>query len=226
MKIEIWSDIACPYCYIGFKHLESALDQFKGKQPEVKLRSFELEPDIASNSGESQHLAVMRKYHQSPLRAQQTLDGATQAGQQASLIIDFDKVVTTNTLQAHRLIHLAETFGNALEMKDRLFKAYFTEGRNISDRSVLIELAGELGINAGAMLDSEQFTEEVKTDEHTAQRLGIRSVPYFVFDDKYAISGAQPVTTFLGLLKELQSAELSQPYEDDQSGCEGGSCKI
>ncbi len=98
MKIEIWSDIACPYCYIGKKHLDTALQQFEFRdQVEVVLHSFELEPDIAENSGESQHTAVMRKYKQSVKTAQETLDRATDAGKAVGLVIDFDKVVTTNT---------------------------------------------------------------------------------------------------------------------------------
>ncbi|GAA4323455.1 DsbA family oxidoreductase [Mucilaginibacter gynuensis] len=228
MKIEIWSDIACPYCFIGFKHLEYALKQFKGDRPDLILRSFELEPDIAINSGETQHAAVMRKYHQSSVRAQQTLDGAMNAGKLAGLSIDFDKVITTNTFHAHRLIHFASTLGKELEMKERLFTAYFIEGKHIGDKYVLAQIATDMGIHAGAILNSELFSAEVRSDEHQSHQLGIRSVPFFLFDGKFAVSGAQPVETFLEVLNRLQAVKELKLHEpgNNEAGCEGGSCTV
>jgi len=203
MKIEIWFDVACPYCYIGLNHLENALNQFTGAKPEIVLRSFELEPDVANNSGETLHLSLMRKYRQSALRAWQTLDTASNAGRAAGLLIDFDKVIITNTFNAHRLIHFAGTLGRDLEMKDRLFKAYFAEGKHIGKIAVLAEIAAELGIDATAVMDSDLYSAEVRKDEHESHHLGIRSIPFFLFDGKYSVSGAQAAETFLSLLTKL-----------------------
>jgi predicted DsbA family dithiol-disulfide isomerase len=228
MEIEIWSDIACPYCYIGFVHLKKAIQLFQGEKPDIILRSFELEPDIAANSGETQHMAVMRKYHQSPGRAQQTLDGAVRAGYSAGVTINFDKVITTNTFHAHRLIHFAESFGRGLEMKERLFKAYFTEGQHIGDKATLVKIAADLDIDAKAVLDSDLYSAEVRKDEHESHDLDIRSVPFFLFNKKYSISGAQPVDTFLELLNQLQVIKQLQSGESggNAPGCEGGSCTV
>lgn len=205
MKIEIWFDVACPFCYIGFNHLEQALAQYAGVTPEMILRSFELEPDIVSNSGDTPHLAVIRTFHQSPLRAQQTLEAVVQVAGEAGLLIDFDKVIITNTFNAHRLIHFAVTLAKGTEMKDRLFKAYFAEGRHLGNKTVLTEIATELGIDAEMFLYSDLYSAEVRKDEHESQYLGVRSIPFFLFDGKYSISGAQPVQTFLGVLNKLQA---------------------
>lgn len=230
MKIEIWSDIACPYCYIGKKHLDTALQQFDFRnQVEVVLHSFELEPDIAENSGESQHTAVMRKYRQSVKTAQETLDRATDAGKAVGLVIDFDKVVTTNTFNAHRLIQFAATEGKKNDMKNRLFKAYFAEGKNISDVLVLQELAVEIGLDARLILENNLFAAQVRKDEKNAQLLGIRSVPFFLFDSKYSISGAQPVGTFLEVLEKVwrENMPLDTVLEKETGdGCVDGVCHV
>lgn len=230
MKIEIWSDIACPYCYIGKKHLDTALQQFEFRnQVEVVLHSFELEPDIAENSGESQHNAVMRKYRQSVKTAQETLDRATIAGKAVGLVIDFDKVVTTNTFNAHRLIHFAATEGKENEMKNRLFKAYFAEGKNISDISVLQELASETGLDARLILENNLFAAQVRKDEKNAQSLGIRSVPFFLFDSKYSVSGAQPVSVFLEVLEKVWRENMPLDVVSEKEtgdGCVDGVCHV
>jgi len=216
MKIEIWSDIACPYCYVGFIHLQKALYQFNGNRPEVILRSFELEPDIAINSGEPQHETIMRLYQQSALQARQTLESATNAGRIAGLIIDFEKVITTNTFDAHRLIHYAGGFGQATAMKCRLFKAYFCEGKHIGDKAVLVTIARELGLDATEAMTSDRFAAEVRKDEHESYNRGIRAVPYVLFNGKYTLSGAQPVATYLELLNELKINNPEQsPSERD-----------
>lgn len=204
MKIEVWFDVACPYCYIGLIHLERALNHFAGNKPEIVLRSFELEPDVAINSGETQHLSLMRKYRQSPLRARQTLDAASNAGNASGLLIDFDKVIITNTFNAHRLIHFAVTQGRGLEMTERLFRAYFAEGKHIGKTAVLAEIAAELGIDVKAIMDSDLYSAEVRKDEHESYFLGIRSIPFFLFDGKNSVCGTQSAATFLGVLTKLQ----------------------
>lgn len=230
MKIEIWSDIACPYCYIGKNHLDTALQQFEfSDQVEVVLHSFEQEPDITENSGEGQHDAVMRKYRQSPKTAQETLDRATLAGRTVGLVIDFDKVVTTNTFNAHRLVQFAATEGKENKMKNRLFEAYFAEGKNISDLSVLQKLASEIGLDARLILVNNLFTAQVRKDEKNAQLLGIRSVPFFLFDSKYSVSGAQPLSTFLEVLRKVWSENMPLDTvmdKETEEGCVDGICHV
>ena len=228
MKIEIWSDVACPYCYVGFIHLQMALQQFKGDRPEIILRSFELEPDIAINSGETQHEAVMRKYRQSAPQARQTLDSATNAGRIAGLTIDFEKVISTNTFNAHRLIHYAETLQLGPAMKTRLFRAYFSEGKHIGDKTVLVTLAEELGIDARAVMDSDRFAAEVRRDEHKSYSMGIRAVPYVLCNERFTLSGAQPAETYLELFNELETKlpGKGRAGSDPEPGCDNGTFKV
>ncbi|HEX9509997.1 MAG TPA: DsbA family oxidoreductase, partial [Puia sp.] len=204
MKIDIWSDVACPYCYIGKRHLETALEQFPHKdQVQVTWHSFELDPDAPADKKENLYEVVARKYGMSPEQAKVTTARTAASGAAAGLTIDFDKVIPTNTFNAHRLIQLAASHGKQDEMEERLFKAYFTEGKHIGQNESLQALAAELGIDATATLNSNAFTNEVRKDEEAAQSIGIRGVPFFVFDYKYAISGAQPVSAFTQTLLKV-----------------------
>lgn len=203
MKIEIWFDVACPYCYIGLKHLENSIKLHAGEQPNVVLRSFELDPEIAVDNNETQYITLTRQYKLSPLRAKQTIDTIAAAGQAAGLIIDFDKVIRTNTFDAHRLIHFAVDEGKEVEMNNRIFKAYFEEGKHIGSKKQLITLASEIGIDAKPLLESGNYSAEVRADEHRAQRIGIGKIPFFLFNEKYSITGAQPVTVFAELMKRI-----------------------
>lgn len=208
MKIEIWSDVACPYCYIGLKHLEDAIKQYAAVLPEIVIRSFELEPEIAIDSGETQYLTIIRQYHQPALRAKQTLDAIARAGRAAKLEMDLDKVVRTNTFHAHRLIHFAAKEGKAMEMTARLFQAYFQEGQHIGDKNILAMLSAELGIDSSEVMEGNQYAAEVRADEHKSQYMAVNAVPFFLFEEKYSISGAQPPDTFIGLMKRLYPQSL------------------
>lgn len=208
LKIEIWSDVACPYCYIGLKHLENAIRQYSDEQPQVVLRSFELEPEIAVDSGETQYLTMIRQYNQSSLRARQTLNAISNAGRVADLKMDLDKVIRTNTFHAHRLIHFAGKKGKAMEMACRLFSAYFQEGQHIGDKKVLTKLAAEVGIDSTEVIESDLYAAEVRADEHRSQYMAINAVPFFLFEEKYAIAGAQPADHFIRLMKRLNSPSL------------------
>lgn len=203
LKIEVWFDVACPYCYIGLRHLESAIKLYAGKRLNFLLRSFELEPEIAVDNSETQYITLMRQYKLSELRAKQTIDTIATAGQAAGLIIDFDKVIRTNTFDAHRLIHFAADEGKGVEMNNRLFKAYFEEGKHIGSKKHLIALASEIGIDAKRLLESNNYSAEVRADEHRAQLIGISKIPFFLFDEKYSITGAQPVSVFIELMNRI-----------------------
>jgi predicted DsbA family dithiol-disulfide isomerase len=203
LKIEIWFDVACPYCYIGLKNLEDAIKQCAGERPEVVLRSFELEPEIHTDTGETQYSTIIRQYNQSSLRAKQTLDAIICAGQAAKLEMDLDKVIRTNTFHAHRLIHFAEKKGKGMEMIHRLFQAYFQEGLHIGNKNILINLSAELGIDSKEVMESDQYAAEVRADEHRSQHMAVNAVPFFLFEEKYSITGAQPVDTFSWLMKRI-----------------------
>jgi predicted DsbA family dithiol-disulfide isomerase len=210
LKIEVWFDIACPYSYIGLKHLEEAIKLYTARQPTIILRSFELEPEISVDSGEKQCTTLMRQYKLPQLRAQQTINAIMMAGRKAGLTIDFDKVIRTNTFDAHRLIHFAVDKGKGLEMVGRLFKAYFEEGKHIGNKKQLIALAYEIEIDAIKLLESNNYSAEVRADEHHAQRIGVGKVPFFLFKEKYSITGAQPVAFFAELMSRIKTGDNKQ----------------
>lgn len=229
MKIEIWSDIACPYCYIAMVRLHNAIQRFEYKdEVQVIVKSFELEPDIAHNGGESQHEAVMRKYRQTALGAQQVLDQAGYAARESGITINWDKVITTNSFNAHRLIKFAATHGKGEEMETRLFSAFFTEGKHIADRPTLISLAAELGLDAKAVLENGSYSDTVRRDEQEARTLGVRSVPYLLFDEKFSVTGARQEEDFFNLLHQFREEAMRSIINEvpPAPGCEDGTCSI
>jgi predicted DsbA family dithiol-disulfide isomerase len=229
MKIEIWSDIACPYCYIAMVRLHNAVQSFEYKDVvTVAAKSFELEPEISVDGGESQHEAVMRKYRQSAFGAQQVLDQAGYAAKTSGISINWDQVITTNSFDAHRLIKFAATHGKAREMEERLYSAYFTDGKHIADRQTLTELAAELGLDAKVALEDGSFSEAVRRDEQEARTLGVHAVPYLLFDNKYSVSGARSEADYLDLLYQMyQESMINGVAEVPRApGCVDGSCTI
>jgi predicted DsbA family dithiol-disulfide isomerase len=202
MKVEVWSDIMCPFCYIGKRHFEAALEKFEHAQDiELVWHSYQLDPTLpklASKLNAYQYLAQHKgiSYEESVAMHKNVIDMAKEAG----LNYNYDKVVVANSFDAHRLIQLAKKHGKGNEVEERLFKAYFIEGKNMSDISTLILLGKEIGLDetiVKAALNSSEFANEVNNDINEASQLGVQGVPFFIFNRKYAISGAEPVTTFL-----------------------------
>jgi predicted DsbA family dithiol-disulfide isomerase len=207
IQVEVWSDLVCPWCYLGKRRFQKALDRFPGRDGvQVRWRSFELEPrspvepvDLAAGLvtrfGMSADEAVERNRHMTELAA---ADG---------LAYRLDIARLGNTFDAHHLTHLADAEGRQGEAVERLFSAYFCEGKAISDRATLVELAGEIGLDqadVAAALESDLLAPQVRSDEREASELGIGAVPFFVFDRRYAIAGAQPPELFLqGLERAL-----------------------
>jgi predicted DsbA family dithiol-disulfide isomerase len=230
MKIDIWSDISCPYCYIGKRHLEAALETFPHKdQVEVIWHSFELDREAPLKSKETLYERIGRKYGVSAEQAKANTTQVATTGKAAGLDIDFDKVVPTNTFNAHRLVHLANSEGKQDAMKERLFKAYFIEGKNVGDKDTLQALATEVGIDATKVLSNDTYTAEVRKDEQSAETIGIRGVPFFVFDFKYAISGAHPVKAFEQTLQKVWDEAqpvIPAPVETTGGVCEDGTCTV
>ena len=204
MKVEIWSDVVCPWCYIGKRRFEKALDQFDHRGDiEVEFRSFELNPSAPTDQQGNLEEALARKYGLSLEQARAMNARVVEAAAGEGLEYRFDIAKRSNTFDAHRMIHLAAAEGMQSAMKERLMAAYFMEGRAIGDRDTLVELAAEVGIDAErarATLDSEEFADEVRADEREAGELGITGVPFFVINRRYAVSGAQPPELLLKAL--------------------------
>ncbi|GGG27907.1 DsbA family oxidoreductase [Hymenobacter glacieicola] len=228
MKIEIWSDIVCPFCYIGKRRLEKALATFPhANAVEIQWRSFELDPEAKPEPNASQYQRLAAKYGNTEAWARQMCANMTQMAAQEGLAFDFDRAVPANTFRAHRLVHLAAQHGRQDAAKERLFKAYLEEGEDINDGPTLTRLAADLGLPAAEVeqvLASEQFGQEVRHDEYQARQIGVRGVPYFVFDDKYAVSGAQPTELFQEVLEKVWEESRPQPVQ--LAGANGAACGL
>jgi predicted DsbA family dithiol-disulfide isomerase len=204
VKIEIWSDVVCPWCYVGKRNLEAALAGFPhADRLTVEWRSFELDPTTPRRVDRTMDEVLERKYGMSPDEASAANRRMTALAAGVGLEYHLDRVRIGNTFDAHRLIHLAGSVGLAGAMKERLLAAYFTEGRSISDPVELVELAGEVGIDrdrATEVLGGDEFAAEVRADEARATELGCTGVPFIVVDERFAIPGAQPPDVLLRLL--------------------------
>jgi predicted DsbA family dithiol-disulfide isomerase len=231
LQIDIWSDIACPWCSIGKRRLEAALEKFPHKDDvRVTWRAFELNPAApkVDASGLSHAAYLAKKLGWTEKVALERLDSMTKLAKQDGLDFRFDRVQSTNTFDAHRLVHLAEKHGKQDAMKERLLKAYMTEGELLSDPATLVRLATEVGIDAGAaqaLVSSDDFANEVRADEREARQIGINGVPFFVIG-RYGVSGAQPADALLQVLDkawteapELAETELPQGAACGADGC-------
>jgi predicted DsbA family dithiol-disulfide isomerase len=208
MKVEVWSDIMCPFCYIGKRNYESALSGFEGKDNvEIEWHSFQLDPTIPKSSAVKenvyQYLADKKRisYEQSAKMHERVIQMAKDAG----LDYRFDKAIVANSFDAHRLIQLAKEKGLGDAAEERLFRAYFTEGKDFGDHETLKSIGKEIGLNEEDIKEallSDMYAEKVEQDIQEASDIGIQGVPFFVFDRKYAVSGAQPPEHFLQALNQ------------------------
>lgn len=211
LTVDIWSDIACPWCYIGKRHLEQALGKFEHKaEVDVVWHAFELDPSAPPVRDATQTYAerLGRKYGMPVNQAQQRLDQMVQVAAKDGLDFRFDRVQAGNTFDAHRLIHLAHERGVQDAVKERLLRAYMTEGVAIGDKAALLPLAVEAGLDeteARELLEGDRFAAEVRGDEATARELGISGVPFFVLGGRLGVSGAQPADVLLGALERAWS---------------------
>lgn len=216
MKIAIWSDIVCPFCYIGKRKLEAALAEFPHReQVEIEFKSFELDPNAPLKSDMTMHEALASKYGMTVEQAKQNMENLALQAADAGLAFNFDGVKPANTFNGHRLIKWAKTMGKEEEMIERLYKAYFTDVQDVGSTEVLASLAEEAGLSrkeAGQVLaDESAFAEEVREDEAEARKFGIQGVPFFIFNNKYAVSGAQPEEVFSGALHKVWEEEHPKP---------------
>jgi predicted DsbA family dithiol-disulfide isomerase len=206
LKVEIWSDVMCPFCYIGKRRFENALEQFEHKDAvEIVWKSYQLDPTMQSNTGQNLNEYLAERKGISLEKSEQMHAQMTGMAAELGLEYNFDKAVMANSFDAHRLSHLAKTAGVQDALEEALFKAYFTDGKNIADKETLIELGTNTGLDTETVkqaLNSNQYAEEVQQDIYEANQIGVRGVPYFVLGDKYAVSGAQQAETFLGALQQ------------------------
>jgi predicted DsbA family dithiol-disulfide isomerase len=216
LQVEVWSDVACPWCYVGKRRLESALQAFpRAASVEVTWRSFELDPSAPSEPlPPASHAEMLaRKYGRSLAQAQQMLDQMTSLGASEGIAFDYTRIRSGNTFDAHRMLHLARALSLGDALKERLFAAYFCEGRVLSDPATLVELAREVGVDvdrAEALVHTDLYDEEVRAEQHEARQLGITGVPFFLLGRRYGVSGAQPREVLLQAL-ELAANELLGP---------------
>jgi predicted DsbA family dithiol-disulfide isomerase len=209
IQVEIWSDVVCPFCFIGKKNFEAALKAYAGPEKiEVVWKSFELDPNAKKSQQIKIYELIAKKYRQSVEWAKENNQRLTAQGKTMGIDFDFEGIIPTNSFDAHRLSHLASLENKQNETAELLFKAYFSEGKDIASHSVLLEVAKQAGLNierAKQILESKDLESEVRSDEEEAQQLGISGVPAFVFNRKLLVSGAQPVEAFLEVFEECKN---------------------
>jgi predicted DsbA family dithiol-disulfide isomerase len=226
LRIDVWSDIVCPWCYVGKRRLEAALAQFPQREAvEVVWRAFELDPSAPAVRDERVPYAerLARKYGTSVDQAQKMIDRMTEVAAADGLDFRFDRIRSGRTFDAHRLLHLAAERGLQDALKERLLRAYMTEGAAIGDPKTLVRLASEAGLDADEaerVLASDAYAAEVRSEEDDARDLGVTGVPFFVIGGRYAVSGAQPAEVLLGAVTAAWN-ELPEPAE---ALAEGATC--
>lgn len=235
MQVEIWSDVVCPWCYIGKRRFEQALAGFAHRdEVTIVWRSFELDPHAPAERIGSYAELLGRKYGRGPEWAARSLQHMTDVAAEEGLDFDFGAVRPGNTFDAHRLLHLAGERDLQEDLKERFLRAYFTEGQAVGDPTVLARLAVEVGLDADevdAVLAGDTYGDHVRADEAAAEELGVSGVPFFVLDRKFAVSGAQDTPVFVQALdRAWQKAHplemVGGPAPADGDDCTDGSCAV
>ncbi len=231
VHIKVWSDIACPWCWVGKRHLESAITSFQG-EVEVIWRAFELDPSApVAVQAEIDYVGKLAaKYRTSREGAQSMIDRMVATGRESGLDFRFDRVRPTNTFDAHRLLSWSAGFGLQGVLKERLLAAYMNEGRVVSDPMVLTELATEVGLDADlcvAVLSSNSHAAEVRDDQREAARMGISGVPFFAIG-RYGLSGAQPAAMLLGAMEKAmtETGVPVAPVSAEAAVCGPDGCEL
>jgi predicted DsbA family dithiol-disulfide isomerase len=228
ISVEIWSDVICPFCYIGKRHFEEALKaKDLDEEVEITWRSFELAPDAETNPDKSIYEVLSERKGWSSEQTKMMHEQVSEKARQAGLNYDFDSVIPANSFNAHRILHAAKSHGSDVQddVKEHLLRAYFTEGKNIDDASILKEIGTEHGLSESEVstaLESEEIKSAVEEDISLARQIGIQGVPFFVFNRTYAVSGAQPVEAFKEVLGKIQVENVMKPA----SANEGDSCAV
>jgi len=233
MRVEIWSDVVCPWCYVGKRRFEQALAAFPHRdEVDVVWRSFELDPTAPAERTGDYAVLLATKYGFSVERGQEMVDTMTATAAKDGLDFHFERARTGNTFDAHRLIHLAAERGVQDAVKERLLQAAFTDGEPVGDRETLVRLVAEAGLDADearAVLEQGTYADAVRADEAEAQRFGITGVPFFVVDRTYGVSGAQPAEVLREVLEKAWGERTPVqlvPAGGAAPGCDGDACAV
>ncbi|MTI87787.1 MAG: DsbA family oxidoreductase [Balneolaceae bacterium] len=212
MKIDIWSDVVCPFCYIAKRHLQQAMEEFPELEVSISWRSFELDPKAPKNAEMGIYDSLAKKYGQNRDWAKQVTRNMLEMARNAGLEFNMEALKPTNSFDAHQLLHLAKQEGKQMELKERLFSAYFVEGKHIADHKTLTTLGEQVGLPVDRIqktLKEEEFASAVNHDVMQAKNIGIEGVPFFLINHKYSLSGAQPVETFIQLLHQVNEGQVN-----------------
>lgn len=228
MKVEIWSDVVCPFCYIGKRKFEAAMSEFKeSSNIEITWKSFQLSPETRTDPGKNIHQYLAEHKRISLEQAKSLNNQVTNMAKQVGLVFNFDQAIPVNTFNAHRFLHLAKQHGLQDDAEEKLFKAYFTDGKNTDDTQTLMLIGSEIGLDPAEVkqvLESNQYADEVQQDVTDAHKLGIRGVPFFLVDRKYAVSGAQDSKVFLDTLEKAFAAWRKENPQSTVEITEGDFC--
>jgi predicted DsbA family dithiol-disulfide isomerase len=220
VRVDVWSDIVCPWCYIGKRRFEGALAKFShAADVQVTFHSFELDPHSVRIHEGSHVDYLTKKFRVAPAQAQQMIDRVTRTAAEAGLEFHLDKARGGNTFDAHRLLHFGKEHGKQAELKERLMRAYFTEGQSIAEHDVLAKLAGEVGLDdaeARNVLASTRYAAEVRGDEQIATELNISGVPFYILGARVGLSGAQPSEVMLQALERAWADSATAPSNTDE----------
>lgn len=229
MRVDIWSDVVCPFCYIGKKRLEHVAEQ-AGIELDIHWHSFELDPDAPAKHEVSNTQRLAQKYGRSYAEMEEMERNVAAMAASEGIDFQWQKANSGNSFNAHRIIHLAQSKGLGNEAKEAFFHAYMTEGLAIGEREVVEEIASRIGLDNAEVeyvLDSDELADFVRHDEKIAhEQLKVTGVPFFVFDQKLALSGAQPREIFLQALQQAQTSSVESIEQDNSAQCNDESCEI
>ncbi|ENU90739.1 hypothetical protein F971_03662 [Acinetobacter vivianii] len=229
MRVDIWSDVVCPFCYIGKKRLEHVAEE-AGIELEIHWHSFELDPDAPAKHDTTNTERLAKKYGRSYAEMEDMERNVAAMAAAEGIDFQWQKANSGNSFNAHRIIHLAQSKGLGNEAEEAFFHAYMTEGLAIGEREVVEEIASRIGLDNAEVeyvLDSDELADFVRHDEKIArEQLNVTGVPFFVFDQKLALSGAQPREIFLQALQQAQSTSSEQIEQDDAAQCNDEQCEI
>lgn len=236
MKVEIWSDYVCPFCYIGRRRLEKALEQFPHRERvTIEYKSYELAPDAIIDPNIKYYESIAIKFGITVEEAKLNTKRITKQAKEEGLLFNFDKMKPTNTIDAHRLTKYAIKQGKGQEMTEYLLQSYFTDGCDLSDQDTLITLASHIGLDKAEvkkLLESKKYSSIVRDDEEEADSIGVKTVPFFVFNEQHAVAGLQRTEMFAAILDQLWETE-GKYRQDNKSDtkiettyCSGEGCSI
>ncbi len=238
MKVEIWSDVMCPFCYIGKRHFEKAIEKLPFKdEVEIEWKSFQLNPDYNNTNNEDLYTYLARAKGMSIEQAKQMTAQVEEMASNVDLTLNFGTNIPANSFNAHRFLHFAKSKGLQDKAEEALFNAHFMGAKDIAKQETLINIAEDLGldkIETLSVLQGDDFAEAVRYDIYESQQIGVRGVPYFVFDRKYALSGAQPIPAFeQAIVQSFTEWQTTQPKTElkslnkkDDAICDENGCEI